>query len=204
MKKGLFITFEGPEGAGKSTQARRLAGWLKGRGRKVLQAREPGGTPLGDRLRRLLLDSRQEGMDPLEELFLYEAARAALVDRVIRPALRAGKTVILDRFQDSTWVYQGWAGGMDLEFIERLGKTAARGLVPDLTILLDLPVRQGLARVTRPNRMERKPVGFHEKVRRGYLALARRNPSRFRRIRADRPAGEVQRRIREAVGDAAE
>ena len=111
MKRGLFITFEGPDGSGKSTHAKLLAGWLRRRGRRVLLTREPGGTAIGSKLRRILL---RDAMDAAVELLLYEASRAVLVSEVIRPALKAGKIVILDRFQDSTWVYQGWAGGMDL------------------------------------------------------------------------------------------
>ena len=202
MSKGFFITFEGPEGAGKSTQSGRLARWLARRGHRVLRTREPGGTAVGTRLRRILLSSGQGKITPLMEVLLYEASRAALVDQVIRPALKAGKVVILDRFQDSTWVYQGWAGGIGLPLVEKLGEAATGGLTPHRTILLDLPVRKGLDRVTHPNRMEKKPIAFHEKVRRGYLRLAKADPRRFRLIRADRPAQEVQREIRKAVCDA--
>lgn len=198
-RRGILITLEGPEGAGKSTQGLALSRWLRSRGHRVLFTREPGGTPVGQRLRRIVLDRRSGRLDPLVELCLYEASRALLVERVIRPALKAGDVVVLDRFQDSTWVYQGWAGRCGLRLVEALGKAAMGGFLPDLTILLDLPVRQGLARVRRPNRMEAKPVAFHEKVRRGYLALARREPERIRLIRADRPRGRVQREIREVV-----
>ncbi|MBI3323485.1 MAG: dTMP kinase [Candidatus Omnitrophica bacterium] len=195
----LFITFEGPDGAGKSTHARRLAAWLRARGRRVLLTREPGGTPLGDRIRGILLHSRPGSMGAVTELMLYEASRSLLVRQVIRPALKQGKIVILDRFQDSTWVYQGWAGGMDLKLVERIGQAATGGLQPRLTILLDVPAREGLARVRRPNRMEKKPAAFHEKVRSGFLHLARRQPRRFRVIRANRPTREVQEAVRRAV-----
>lgn len=161
--------------------------------------REPGGTALGNRLRSILLDPNHRRMDALMELCLYEASRAALVAEVIQPALRAGRVVVVDRFQDSTWVYQGWAGGLDLQLVEKIGRLAMRGLKPDLTILLDLPVRKGLRRVRHPNRMEAKSVAFHQKVRRGYLALARRQPRRFKRINVSRPIKEVQAAIREAV-----
>ena len=196
MKRGRFITFEGPEGSGKSTHAKLLAGWLQRRGRRVLLTREPGGTALGRKLRRILL---RDHMDAAAELLLYEASRAVLVREVIRPALKAGKIVILDRFYDSTWVYQGWAGGMDLQLVEQLNRAATGGLRPDRTLVLDLPARKGLARVRRPNRFEAKPVAFHEKVRRGYLSLARRQKRRMRVIRADRPVNEVQQEIRKAV-----
>lgn len=195
MKRGLFITFEGPEGSGKTTHALSLMSWLKKQGYSVLVTYEPGGTALGRRLRRMLLDSRGVGIDPLVELCLYEASRAALVSEVIRPALKAGKIVIVDRFQDSTWVYQGWAGGMDLQLVEKIGRAATKGLEPDLTILLDLPVRRGLARVKHPNRFEAKPVSFHQKVRQGYGVLLRRQKRRIRRVRADRPVQQVQKEI---------
>ena len=195
----MFITLEGPEGAGKSTQGRRLVRWLRARKVPVLFTREPGGTPVGQRLRRLLLDRRSGKLDPVVEMCLYEASRAILVAQVIRPALESGRLVLLDRFQDSTWVYQGWAGGLDLKLVERIGQVAAGGLKPDWTLLLDLPVEKGLARVRHPNRMEAKPVAFHQKVRQGFHVLARREPGRFRRIRADRPADLVQKEIRKVV-----
>lgn len=201
FKRGFFITFEGPEGAGKSTHAKVLGRWLRRQGRSVLVTREPGGTPIGQRIRRLLLDHRTGKIDPTVELCLYEAARAALVGQVIRPALKAGKICVVDRFQDSTWVYQGWAGQVNLKVVEEMGRSATGGLKPDLTILLDLPVERGLRRVQRPNRMEAKPLSFHRKVRQGYLALARRNRRRFRVVRADRPMREVRERIQKAVCD---
>ena len=201
MKRGLFITFEGPEGSGKSTHSRLLAGWLKSKGYKVLHTREPGGTAIGGKLRRILLDSKPGSMDATVELLLYEASRAVLVSEVIRPALKSGKIVILDRFQDSTWVYQGWAGGMDRDLVERLGQMATGGLTPRRTILLDIPAREGLARVRRPNRMEAKPRSFNEKVRRGYMFLAKWDKKRIRVIRVDRPVKEVQQQVRKAVAD---
>lgn len=198
MRRGLLITLEGPEGCGKSTHSRRLARWLKGRGFSVVLTREPGGTPLGRKLRSVLLDHRSQGMTPWIELLLYEASRAALVNEVIRPALKAGRIVVVDRFQDSTWVYQGWAGGVKLDWVERLGRAACQGLKPHLTLLLDLPVSKGLSRVSRPNRMERKPIAFHRRVREGYGALARRH-QRIRIIRTDAPVSEVQEKIRQVV-----
>lgn len=199
MKKGLFITFEGPEGAGKSTQCRRLAAWLKRRGYSVLLTREPGGTRIGRQLRKILLNKNHHEISPAVELFLYEASRAILVSEVIIPALKKGRAVIVDRFQDSTWTYQGWAGKMDLKLIDRLGQEVLGGLRPQITFLLDLPVRKGLARVRHPNRFEAKPLAFHEKVREGYLTLARREKGRIWRIDADRPADEVQGTIQEVM-----
>ena len=201
MRCGILVTYEGPEGVGKSTHSRLLAGWLRRRGHGVLLTREPGGTPSGQRLRRILLHSWNERIDPFVELCLYEASRAMLVRNLIRPALKAGKVVVLDRFTDSTWVYQGWAGGLDLDLVERFNRAATEGLKPNLTLLLDLPVRRGLARVRRPNRFEAKPVAFHERVRQGYLALARREKRRIRIIRANRPIPQVQSEIREVVRD---
>ena len=201
MKRGVFITLEGPEGSGKSTHGRRLSQSLRRQGHRVLFTREPGGTRIGQKLRRILLDPRSGRLDPLVELMLYESSRAVLVSEVIRPALKAGKIVIADRFQDSTWVYQGWAGGCDPVLVEKLGRAAVGTFRPDFTILLDLPVKIGLNRVKHPNRMEAKPLAFHQKVRQGYLVLARREPKRIRVIRADRPAAEVQQEIRKAVCD---
>lgn len=195
---GLFITFEGPEGSGKSTHSRQLAAWLKRQGHRVLLTREPGGTLLGQRLRQILLDRRSK-IDPIVELCLYEASRAVLVRELIRPALKRGDIVIADRFQDSTWVYQGWAGEIPIKLVEQLGSFATDGLTPDLTLLLDLPVRQGLNRVKHPNRIEAKPVSFHEKVRQGYRVLSRREKKRFRVIQADRPVLQVQQMIRKMV-----
>ena len=199
-RRGIFITLEGPEGAGKSTQGRRLVSWLRRRGKRVLFTREPGGTALGQRLRQVVLDRRSGTIHPLAELFLYEASRVAIVQNVIHPALKSGSIVVVDRFQDSTWVYQGWAGGIDLQLVERMGQATTGGLKPDLTLLLDLPVEKGLARVRRPNRMEAKPLSFHQKVREGYLRLSRLERKRFRRIRADRSPEEVFREIQEVVG----
>lgn len=197
--RGLFITFEGPEGSGKSTHSRQLAAWLKRQGHRVLLTREPGGTHVGRKLRKILLHHHAERMDPFTELCLYEASRAVLVREVIRPALKRGKVVIVDRFQDSTWVYQGWAGKVPIKLVEQLGSFATDGLTPDLTLLLDLPIRQGLKRVKHPNRIEAKSVGFHEKVRQGYRALYRRDKKRIRMIRADQPILQVQQTIREAL-----
>ena len=156
---------------------------------------------MGQKLRRILLDPRSGRLDPLVELMLYEASRKILMEQVISPALRSGQVVILDRFQDSTWVYQGWAGGCDPGLVEKLGRAVVGTFRPDFTIVLDLPVKIGLNRVKHPNRMEAKPLAFHRKVRQGYLVLARREPKRIRVIRADRPVAEVQQEIRKAVCD---
>ena len=180
----LFITLEGIEGCGKTTQIRRLARRLEQRAVPCLATLEPGGTEVGKKIRRILLDSRNKGLTPLAELLLYAADRAQHVEEVIRPALRKGSWVLCDRFFDATVVYQGFARGQDSGLVKLLNERATQGLVPDLTFLLDCPVEVGLARATaRTNRgqdrFEREKIAFHRKVREGYLDLARKSPNRF-------------------------
>jgi len=208
MRKGFLITLEGPEGGGKSTQAALLVKRLRRAGRAVVQTREPGGTRLAERVRGLLLDPKLS-VSALAELFLYEAARAQHVADVIRPALEKGRVVVCDRFTDSTTVYQGWGRGLPRKAIAALNRIAAGGLAPHVTFLLDSPARDGLARARRKahrgrgDRMEREPLRFHERIRRGFLTLARREPSRFRILpwslgiekRAALIAAEVERRL---------
>ena len=201
MKRGFLITFEGPEGCGKSTQSQRLGDFLKRRGFPVVVTRDPGGTRLGEAIRRRLLSARNH-FSPLTEVFLYELSRADLVRRVIRPALKRKAIIVSDRFSDSTVVYQGMAGGVPLSFIRRIDRKACRGMRPDLTLLLDVPVQKGLSRSLKKkkflDRMEQKSLAFHQKVRRGYLTLCRKNP---RRIRLIRSAGKemIQKQIQEEV-----
>ena len=201
VKRRFFITFEGPEGCGKSTQSKRLGQFLKSKGFPVVVTREPGGTPIGETARRVLLSARNR-LSPLSELFLYELSRYELVKQVIQPALRLGKVVISDRFSDSTIVYQGIAGGVSVGFIRRLDRMVCQGLKPDLTFLLDVPVHQGLRRSRRKkgrlDRMEQKSLAFHRRVRKGYLALSKRNPNRFRLIR-NGSKQEIQEQIRKDV-----
>jgi len=176
---GAFITFEGGEGSGKSTQSELLARSLTASGRHVLRLREPGGTDLGESLRELLLHRRAD-MSSEAELLLFLAARAELVRSVIRPALDDGTIVICDRFADSTFAYQGYGRGLDLERLRQLNDWATGGLVPDLTVLLDLPVVAGLQRKhTETDVFQLEDVEFHQRVRQGYLALARSEPSRW-------------------------
>ncbi len=181
--KALFITFEGIEGSGKTTQIKKLREYLESTGRPVLATREPGGTPLADRIRDLILSNRSEKVNPKAELFLYLASRAQHVHSVIKPALRQGLTVICDRFADATIAYQGYGRELDLDFLENLNQYATGGLKPDLTVLIDLPAREGLSRVSRArgemDRLESEGIEFHEKVRRGYLELASREPERI-------------------------
>ncbi|HXI09638.1 MAG TPA: dTMP kinase, partial [Thermodesulfobacteriota bacterium] len=170
---GFFITFEGIEGSGKSTQMEMLRRYLVDRGADVLTLREPGGTLLGEKVRELILKEWDEPVDPIAELFLYEACRAQVVANVIRPALKSGRTVVCDRFTDSTLAYQGYARGLDIDAIRYMNDRATGGLVPDLTVLIDLAPEAGLARVGGrggcEDRLEKESVLFHKKVRDGYL-----------------------------------
>ena len=171
-KRGIFITFEGVEGAGKTTQVQRLASTL---GPNVVLTREPGGTPISERIRDLFFTS--DGITPMTELLLIAAARAQHVDEHIRPALAANQIVICDRFIDATVAYQGYRGGIDLELIHQLNRIATGGLIPDLTFVLDLPPEIGLQRqqqgATHRNRLDREPLELHRKVRDGYLFAAK-------------------------------
>ena len=191
---GLFITLEGGEGAGKSLQLDALAGRLEERGYTVVRTREPGGTPLGERLRDVLLDLGEEGcaIDPLAETLLFVAARAELVVGVIAPALERGEVVVCDRFIDSTRAYQGFGRGVDLTSISQLNAVATRGLLPDLTVLLDLPPEQGLARATETSdRFGREDGAFHERVREGYRALALQEADRWLVVDSTQPPQAV-------------
>jgi dTMP kinase len=194
-ERGALIVFEGIEGCGKSTQIERLCAHLARRGRRFLATREPGGTPLGDALREILLESEGEGLDGLTELFLLEAARRVHVRRVIAPAIAQGTIVVSDRFADSSVAYQGAGRGLGVEKVERLNDLATDGCRADLTFLLDVPVEVGLARVAhrarRVDRMEREVRDFHERVRQGYLDLARRRGESYVRIDAQRPPDAV-------------
>ncbi len=180
-KIGKFITFEGPEGSGKSTQAAKLAERLKADGFEVIVTREPGGTAVGEAIRNILQhDSAGEGMPASTEILLFEASRAALMETVIKPALDKGTWVICDRFSDSTTVYQGYGRGYDIDTLLSLNETATQGAEPDLTILLDLEVDESFKRLEKRNseagteldRMEREDRSFHERVRGGYLEIA--------------------------------
>jgi dTMP kinase len=170
---GLFLVLDGPDGGGKSTQALRLFEWLKGRGFDVVACRDPGGTALGDRLRAILLDRETVALAMRSEMLLYMASRAQLVDEVIKPALSAGKIVISDRYLLANIVYQGTAGGLLEEEIAMVGMIATAGLLPDLTIVLDIAPEQAMARLgAARDRIEDRPLFYHERVRAGYLAAA--------------------------------
>lgn len=205
---GLFITFEGPEGSGKSTQAELAAEYLQSRGMKVLLTREPGGTPVGERIRDILLDPCAAGMTATCELFLFLAGRAQHVEEAIRPALGRGEVVVCSRYADASVAYQAAGRGLDKAVVERLNEWATGGLLPDLTIVLDVQTQVGLQRARAastkrvPNgegdRIERADIEFHRRVREGYLRLARENPERVKVVEAD-GLERMTRRVREHI-----
>jgi dTMP kinase len=202
-RKGIFITFEGVEGAGKTMQIRRLVSDLKNRGHAVILTREPGGTVISEEIRKILLDSSHRCMTAKAELLLYAAARAQHVEELILPALAQGRTVISDRFADATDAYQGHGRGLDPTLIQRLNRISTGGLVPDLTFVLDLPVQVGLARVRRGrsamDRVEREDISFHERVRDGYLTIANRESQRMVVVNTHRGAKYVHEEIKTEV-----
>lgn len=200
----LFVTFEGPEGSGKTTQMHVLAGYLRGQGCDVLTTREPGGTPIGDRVRSILLDPAHTAMLPRTEFLLFSAARAQHVDQVIQPHLAHNGIVLCDRFADSSLAYQGYGYQLDLEIRQVITHFATGGLVPDLTLYFDLPVEVGLQRKAGGggdawNRMEQKEIAFHERVRAGYLAMATQEPERWVVVDATRDVNAIQATIRDLV-----
>ncbi len=201
-----FITFEGIEGSGKTTQVNLALDWLRDRADNVLHTREPGGTAIGNRIRTILLDPIHTEMAAEAEILLYSAARAQIVRQVIRPHLEQGGIVICDRFYDSTLAYQGYGRGLSLPDLRHITAFATGGLTPDLTLYLDLAVEAGLRRKAQTpeewNRLEAQPLDFHQRVRAGYLALAAAEPERWRVIDADRPVEVVQEEIRRILGDA--
>lgn len=183
----MFITFEGPEGSGKSTQIQKLAQWLRERGTECVVTKEPGGTPIGDRIRAILLDSAHAGMDATAEVLLYAASRRQHVVEVIRPSIARGVPVFCDRYTDATLAYQGYGRLIDLDRLQTLNRWATDGLTPDLTLLFDIDEAAGLARAHARNatmsvdegRFEAEDLRFHRRVREGYLAMAVAEPKRF-------------------------
>jgi dTMP kinase len=199
---GLFVTFEGGEGSGKSTQLQRLVARLRSLGLDPLLTREPGGTPLAEGIRGLLLDpGRRPGA--LGEAFLMEASRAELVADVIRPALAAGRVVLCDRYGDSTLAYQGAGRGIDETLLRAMNRAATGGLVPDLTLLFDLEPERGLTRRAEaagvPNRLDREPLDFHQRVRERYLEMARAESERWLVLDASLPPDDLELRVWEGI-----
>lgn len=203
----MFITFEGPEGSGKTTQIQALYLYLKDQGHDVVLTREPGGTPIGDQIRQILLDPANQEMLPEAEALLFSASRAQLVRQLVWPALERGAVVICDRFADSTMAYQGYGHGLDLELLRTITQFATGGLTPDLTVYLDIEVEKGLQRKRAVNersadawnRLDQQAVEFHHRVRQGYLALASAEPERWLVIDATRPRDVIQQEIRGRV-----
>ena len=205
-----FITFEGGDGTGKTTQLEALENYLTARGLSCISTREPGGTSLGKLIRQVLLEAGKQPIASPTELFLYLADRAQHIHEIIISAIQQGKIVLCDRHTDSTLAYQGYGRGIDLTLLRSLNEIASAGIKPDLTFLLDCPVQIGLSRtdqrksrsVSRPNRedrFEREDVQFHERVRAGFLELAQAEPCRFRVVDASRPAGEVAKEIKKII-----
>lgn len=213
MFMSCFITFEGVEGCGKTTQIRLLAEALKLSGKKVVLTREPGGCPIADKIRAILLDAQNSEMTPLAELLLYAAARAQHIDEIIRPALDSGAIVLCDRFTDATLAYQGFGRKLDLGLINRLNETAVNNCRPELTVLIDCPVETGLERAMarieagsaadsshlREERFERESLEFHQRVRNGYLTLAKESAARFILIDGSKNVTETAAAILGAV-----
>lgn len=194
-----FITFEGSEGCGKSTQSEMLFRYLKAKGKKAIYLREPGGVKVSEMIRGILLDPKNK-ISPVAETLLYMAARAQVVEEIIKPAIDAGKIVICDRFMDSTIAYQGFGLGVDIKLIKSMGNFATQGIKPDLTIFLDLPVKSGLKyRHNCKDRIEQRSVGYHEKVRKGYLALAKEEPRRIKIVKVTENKFKTQEAVREIV-----
>lgn len=198
--KDKFITFEGSEGCGKSTQSRMLFDYLKSKSKRVVYLREPGATKVSEKIRDILLDAKNDAMLPECEMLLYMAARSQIVGEIIKPQLNKGAIVICDRFLDSTLAYQGYGLGMDINFIKQVGKFATLDIKPDLTIFLDLPVSSGLVhRDGNKDRIEKRSLAYHLRVRRGYLTLAREEPKRIKIVKVEKNKDLTQTKIREIV-----
>lgn len=207
MSRGLFITFEGMDGSGKTTQRGRLASRVRASGRSVLETAEPGGTRIGAQIRRILLDAHNQELSPSAELLLYFASRAQNVDEAIRPALARGEVVLADRFTDSSLVYQGVGRGLGADNVLALDRIACRGLKPDLTLLIDIDPETSLARAHSRNRagsgdetrMDEQSLEFHRKVHAAYLQLAEAEPSRIKLIPGCAPPDEIEAAIWDLV-----
>lgn len=198
--KGTFISFEGAEGSGKSTQAKMLYAYLKRKRKPVLFVYEPGGVKISQAIRNILLDVKNKVMTKECETLLYMSARAQLVEEIIKPALAQGKVVLCDRFLDSTIAYQGYGNGVDIRFIKELGKFATQGITPKLTFLFDIEVTQGLSRKGKvKDRIELRSIAYHNRVRRGYLKLAQQEPRRIQTIKVDRSKEDIFAKVKRSV-----
>ena len=196
----MFFSIDGGDGTGKSTQSKLFCGWLRELGHQVVACRDPGSTPLGEEVRNLLLDRQDLEVDRRSEMLLYMAARAQLVEEVIRPALEQGKTVVADRYLLANVVYQGYGGGLDVQTLWEVGGVATGGLMPDLTIVLDLPAEAAAGRISGlPDRMERQGAAFHARVREGFLSEADRRRDEIVVVVATGSIDEVQAKIRAAA-----
>ena len=199
----MFITFEGPDGSGKTTQLKLLASALREQGVDVVTTREPGGTEIGDQIRAVIMNMKNKAMDPRTELLLFNASRAQLVEELIRPSLAAGKVILCDRYADSTMAYQGYGHGLDKDELRRLLNFATGGLKPDLTLLFDISAEAGLKRRLSNhdewNRMDDYALQFHERVRGGFLELAAADPERWVVIDADRDPGVIHAEVLDIV-----
>lgn len=194
--KGKFITFEGSEGSGKSTQIQLAFQYLKKKGKPVVFLREPGGVLISEKVRQILLDVANEGMSKKAEMLLYMAARAQLVEEVLLPLLKKGKIILCDRFLDSTLVYQGYGLGLDLKLIKQIGVFVTSGTSPDLTFVFDIDTKKGLSRISRAkDRIEKRALAYHNKVRRGYQTLARQEPKRIKLIDGNQPKEQIQETV---------
>jgi dTMP kinase len=204
---GCFITFEGIEGCGKTTQINLLAERLQALGHDVIVTREPGGCPIADQIRSVLLNGANSAMAPLAELLLYAAARAQHVAEIVSPALATGKIVLCDRFTDATLAYQGFARDLDKKLIQSLNQLASGNIRPDMTILFDCPVEVGLSRAVSPldnhgireDRFEKESLAFHQRVRNGYINIAEQEPDRITKVSADRDVAAVAKDVLNAV-----
>ncbi len=198
--KGKFITFEGSEGSGKSTQANLLLSYLKRRGIPVMLLREPGGVRISEAIRALLLDVKNSEMTKESETLLYMASRAQLVEEILKPALKKGTVVLCDRFLDSTIAYQGYGNGVDIAIIKKIGAFATQRISPDRTFLFDIDTEKGLSRTNAvKDRIELRSVQYHRRVRNGYLTLAKQNPKRFRVIKVNQGKEEIFEIVRKEI-----
>jgi dTMP kinase len=207
----MFISMCGVEGAGKTTQIQNLASYLKQKGKEVVVTREPGGTQIGKRIRRILLDPKSRNLDPKAELFLYAADRVQHIQELILPSLKQNKIVITDRFVDSTTVYQGFGRGLNMDLVEKINTMVLNGLKPDITFLLDLDPKEGLRRTQKQlhkgermnteSRFEMENLRFHEKIRQGFLILAKKEPDRFFIVDASKPEAKVRDQILGKIGE---